>query len=1142
MKLVALLNVLLVGTLVVPTVKSDHVRITTDSRLVSRRDCSTSSSRSCSGWWIFKSCSTSYYLSCVVNYFTENYEVRTCEDGWTGLPNCNTPVCLNCKEGQTCINPGVCDCLKTGSTCTNVACSETISCYPGTCIDLVCKCPTLFSGSDCQQSSESAIVKSCEITFKSTDRIIGKTYCAPSNVQPETLWINSAGLDFLQLSSEVEFKSNFPFPNVAYVQQPIQYGIAEAGFQIKENSILQTCPLFNNENPQKSGLCLLDVKISTLGLSTRHGNGFNITSYARVGGNKIGSKASNAFGSTFSKQYFTGGQTSRSSSVKFDNNAPTHCLNNAAADCPTFPIYLKEDIISDPTIQAEVQRWEDADSGVSRYHIDVYKLQPGGASNELENVVSPVWSNDLQAGNNVFSFNLNNAGVYSIELTVFDQANNSAKARNIFIFTNSGNLKVDETKPITIEEIVNNDKNSKTWWVTNANALKPKYFTLLWKDYFISNSKFNDEWNLPVKPLKSGIDDLGSFKKCYGQRNISRFNGLQNGITNYEVAYYVDNFNAGAALNFADSRSYDSTVNRLRLNYTEDIRDGGTLAIQLSCMDVVGAKVTEHLFVRVDTSPPEVYNYTFLVNYPNIYTSSVSFLIKEQDSGLKLINFSLYDGINQNPFKSGSVEPKLRDPPNKNKKIKREVLEGECTESDSTCYCSTLGKCYNYFQTVEIDHCWLDRIKIEQLEMRISAINNAGVSSSEKIAKLNGVTELSCRPGVLILFAILVVIIIFLVRIYMLKKPMPKIMNQAVASMRIMANKSRTADPVSTQNELYSTSLEVTPPSYEQPDQYFDAKDGYIYTDRGMNNALINLSKESLNMKEVISRGKLMVINRASINDDRLKIGSVAVKSLKNGANSKEKDFMNTKVKFFSNLKTHENIVKFIATVQGPYGAMIVMEYCEMPLTKWLEHLEHVTPEVSDEIITFALNISKGVEHLHKCKIVHKRLSVKNVLLTKEFNQYVAKLIGFGPVFDEKASVPVKWLAPETLQTINCSSPTYSNKSDAWSYAITLWEIYTRGSSPYPNTSSHDAMDAIIAGLKMDKPDDCPLIIYEDVMKKCWSTNPTDRPAFSEIVSKVTDYRQGGSLSPPGYYDTGEMKQGCGSGNSGRSSVKVLLD
>ena len=46
-----------------------------------------------------------------------------------------------------------------------------------------------------------------------------------------------------------------------------------------------------------------------------------------------------------------------------------------------------------------------------------------------------------------------------------------------------------------------------------------------------------------------------------------------------------------------------------------------------------------------------------------------------------------------------------------------------------------------------------------------------------------------------------------------------------------------------------------------------------------------------------------------------------------------------------------------------------------------------------------------------------------------------------------KASLPIKWLAPEILATLKSGPPTYDKSSDAWSFGITVWEIYSKGFS-----------------------------------------------------------------------------------------------
>lgn len=61
---------------------------------------------------------------------------------------------------------------------------------------------------------------------------------------------------------------------------------------------------------------------------------------------------------------------------------------------------------------------------------------------------------------------------------------------------------------------------------------------------------------------------------------------------------------------------------------------------------------------------------------------------------------------------------------------------------------------------------------------------------------------------------------------------------------------------------------------------------------------------------------------------------------------------------------------------------------------------------------------------------------------TNELNETHSKLIKlFHYIFDVQERIPVKWMAPECLN----KTGTASEKSDVWSYGITIWEIFTIG-------------------------------------------------------------------------------------------------
>lgn len=65
-------------------------------------------------------------------------------------------------------------------------------------------------------------------------------------------------------------------------------------------------------------------------------------------------------------------------------------------------------------------------------------------------------------------------------------------------------------------------------------------------------------------------------------------------------------------------------------------------------------------------------------------------------------------------------------------------------------------------------------------------------------------------------------------------------------------------------------------------------------------------------------------------------------------------------------------------------------------------------------------------------------------------------------------SVPVKWLAPESL-----ADHSYNSKSDVWSFGILLWELVTLGASPYPGVAVQNLFHLLRHGYRMERPDNC---------------------------------------------------------------------
>ncbi|MEQ2246957.1 hypothetical protein ILYODFUR_004412 [Ilyodon furcidens] len=61
-----------------------------------------------------------------------------------------------------------------------------------------------------------------------------------------------------------------------------------------------------------------------------------------------------------------------------------------------------------------------------------------------------------------------------------------------------------------------------------------------------------------------------------------------------------------------------------------------------------------------------------------------------------------------------------------------------------------------------------------------------------------------------------------------------------------------------------------------------------------------------------------------------------------------------------------------------------------------------------------------------------------------------------------------------------------------------MWEIATRGMTPYPGVQNHEIYDYLVEGHRLKQPTDCLDELYE-IMYSCWVADPTDRPLFPQL-------------------------------------------
>ncbi|CAG7728155.1 unnamed protein product [Allacma fusca] len=149
---------------------------------------------------------------------------------------------------------------------------------------------------------------------------------------------------------------------------------------------------------------------------------------------------------------------------------------------------------------------------------------------------------------------------------------------------------------------------------------------------------------------------------------------------------------------------------------------------------------------------------------------------------------------------------------------------------------------------------------------------------------------------------------------------------------------------------------------------------------------------------------------------------------------------------------------------------------------------------------SFCRQIATGMKFLAQRKVIHGDLATRNVLV---FDNNVVKITDFGLshklynyinyTSTKQFNLPWRWMSLESLRYHK-----FSTKADVWSFAVTVWEIFSFAQVPFSGLKySTHFVDQLADGLRLPKPRLAPQIVF-DWMMNCWENNPDARPTFCE--------------------------------------------
>eukprot|EP00118_Oscarella_pearsei_P017372 m.171588 g.171588 ORF g.171588 m.171588 type:complete len:1503 (+) comp39060_c0_seq1:197-4705(+) len=264
---------------------------------------------------------------------------------------------------------------------------------------------------------------------------------------------------------------------------------------------------------------------------------------------------------------------------------------------------------------------------------------------------------------------------------------------------------------------------------------------------------------------------------------------------------------------------------------------------------------------------------------------------------------------------------------------------------------------------------------------------------------------------------------------------------------------------------------------------------------------LVLVQESSLELLEVLGSGAFGTVYKGNwLPEGESEKLSVAVKVLNEGTGAAASKELLQEAVTMSAID-HPHLVRLLCVCMAS-RVMLITQL--VSLGSMLSYLKKRKKTLTGEaLLVFSYQVARGMVYLEQKRLVHRDLAARNVLVQTPMMVKISDF-GLSKILDVDQGhfqsggekMPIKWLAPESLLTLQ-----FTHKTDVWAFGVTMWEILTFGNQPFKGKKGSEMLGLLQSGERLPHPKVCTPDVYA-IMLECWDLSPDERPTF-KLLSRL---------------------------------------